>query len=106
MNDLNSSDVGVMFSFVGMIAGIVSSAKFTIRFFGKHSHSIKGYGLILIIVFFGLFFPTLIILSTDWVGSKHILLNIVAFYGLFSFFMLLFIIKKMMSVGKPKSTLV
>lgn len=106
MNELNNSDIGVMFSFVGLIAGIISSAKFTINFFGKHSHSVKGYGLVLIIVFFGLFFPAFIILSTDWVGWKHILLNIVAFYGLVSFFMLLFIIKKMMSVGKPKSTLV
>lgn len=103
MNDLNSSDFGVMFSFITMIAGIVSSTKFLVKFYGKHSHSIKTYSLLVVILFIGVIFPVFILLSTDWVGWKHILLNVVAIYGLFSFFMLLYIILSMMSVGKRKS---
>lgn len=54
------------------------------------------------IIFLGLIWPVLILVSTNWIGWKHILLNLLAIYGLFSFIMLFHIIRRMMSVADNK----
>ena len=102
MRDVNNSDWGQLISFLGMMTGIFSMMKWSFLFLKKHSHSVKGYVLMAIIIFLGLIWPVLTLVSTNWIGWKHILLNLLAIYGLFSFIMLLYIIRRMMSAADNK----
>lgn len=97
---LNDSDFGQLFSFLGMIIGIFGSAKWSILFYKRNSHPIKSYGLLTIILLLGLILPLFNLFTLNWSGWKNIVLNGLAFYGIFSFIMLIYISRTMTSVGK------
>lgn len=90
-----NSDVGMVFSFISLIVWMFSSTMAILKFIKTNLHSILGIGLLILIVLFGLVFPILVLLSSPWTGWGHILLNILAIYGVFSFFGLLYIMRSM-----------
>lgn len=102
MAEMNNSVFGVLFSFISMITGTIGVIKVILRFTRKNTHSILSYSLLILISLLGFLLPLLILLSGNWVGWKHILLNIVAIYALLNFIFLLYIIRVM---KQPKSQL-
>jgi hypothetical protein len=101
ITEINNSDFGMWFSFISMIAGIIGTIKMMVAFTRKNAHSIIGYTLLIGILLLGLIWPLLLLLSTNWFGWKHILLNIGVIYALLNLIFLLYIIKAM-SRTKPQ----
>lgn len=95
MRKVLDSEFAVVWEFASIVVGIFLQFRVVIKRAEVRVHTIKGILLLLAILLFGLVFPILIILFSNWSGMWQIAINLGAAYLLFSFFGLIYVIIKM-----------
>ena len=103
MRNLLNTDVGIVIAFITTVIWMISSTLAIIKFIKSRYNSSMGFGIIILLLLLGLVFPILILLSSTWSRWIHVILNILAIFGLFNFIGLLYIIKVMSISTKEKT---